>query len=159
MGRKVFEVQEDRPPVRPEFELGGEVFVCKTDADVSSLDVLDAIDGLTGEDGLQRLKTMLRVFREWIPPDDGVPAIMDKDDPTKEISPGEPSSMERFRNVIRGKRVTLETLNDIASWVVNEYLRFPTETEPDGPSSNGSTAAASSNAAGSSPAPALTSTS
>jgi len=154
----VFEVNEDAPPVRPEFDLGGETFVCKTDADVSSLDVLDAIDGLTGEDGLQRIKTMLMVFREWIPSDDGVPAILDAEDPTKVVDAGTASSMERFRMVIRSKRVRLETLNDIASWVVNEYLRFPTETEPGGPSSNGSTAAASSSEAGSSPGRALTST-
>jgi hypothetical protein len=157
MARKVFEVDEGQPPVKPEFELAGEEFTCKTDSDVSSLDVLDAIEGLTGEDGLQRLKTMLRVFREWIPPDDGVPAILDQDG--KVVKEGEPSSMERFRDVIRGKRVKLETLNDIASWIVNEYLRFPMETASDGPSSNGSTAAASSSVAVSSPEPDSTSTS
>src|SRR5262249_36124336 len=101
-----------------------------------------------------------RVFREWIPSDDGVPAVLKVNDAGIEdtVSAGEPSSMQRFRTVIRGKRVKLETLNDIASWVVNEYLRFPTETAPDGPSSNRS-AAASSSEADSLPALGSTSTS
>lgn len=157
MTRKVFEVAETgQDTVSPEFELGGEVFVCKSDAEVSSLDVLDYIAGMSDENGLEQLRTVLRMFREFLPTDDGKPEIRDKEDPTKIIDPGAPSTMDRFRDTVRAKRVRLMLLGDISSWVLNEYMRFPTVAAS--PSSNGSTPAASSSGAVSSPAPGSTST-
>jgi hypothetical protein len=155
MTRKVFEVDEDddRPPVQPEFQLGAEVFVCKSDREVSSLDVLDFIAGLTGDSGTERIRTVLRLFAFFLPADDGTPSVEAADG--VEASPGTPSSMERFRDTVRRRRVRLVTLNDIASWVLDEYLRFPTEAAP--PSSNGSTSAASSSVAVSSVPPDSTS--
>lgn len=152
MTRKVFDVGDtEYPTVSPEFELGGEVFVCKTDAEVSSLDVLDYIAGLSDSNGIEQLRTIVRMFREFLPTDDGVAEVRDKEDITRVVVKGQPSTTERFRSTVREKRVRLVLLSDIASWVLNEYMRFPTAAAS--PSSNGSTSAASSSEVVSSPAP------
>jgi hypothetical protein len=129
MARKVFDYT---PPVgseTPEFEVAGEVFHCLPTGDVSSLDVLDFIAGLTGDSGVVRIQTMIKLVDTFIAADD----------------------VERFRKTVQDKRVPLPTLSDIASWVLDEYLNFPTRAA--GQSSNGSVSAAQPNVAASSPAP------
>lgn len=155
MARKVFEFESRQSIVQPEFEIGGEVIQCVDDAQLSTLDVLELIAGLTGGSGLTRLQTMVRLFDVMIRKDDAI--TKDGSDGPTTVVVG--SSADRFRNVIRGKRVPLDVLNDIASWVLDEYLRFPTQADPQpsAPSSNGSTPGSSSNEAGSSAQLAVTS--
>lgn len=118
----------------PEFKLAGEVFVCAPVDDVSSMDVLDYIAGMTGESGIGRIQTIVALFKQFIPDGD----------------------MERFRKTVRTGRVPLSVVSDIASWTLDEYLAFPTQAaEP--PSSPGSTAAGSPNVAASSVPPDVTS--
>jgi len=152
MTRKVFEVEEQATGGRrPEFTLGGQDFDCIPEEDVSSLDLLDLIAGFTGDNGLARIQAMVQIFRQFIPADDGRPADGDAE--------GTPSSMDRFHTVVREKRVKLSLLSDIASYVLDEYLRFPTrEASPQStPSSTGSETVSSSNGAGSSAPQAVTS--
>jgi hypothetical protein len=133
--RKVFNFD---PPKRtettPEFEVGGGVFHCRAVHDVSSLDVLDYIAGLTGSNGIQRIRTMLQLFNAFIPEQDA----------------------ERFRETVRGNQIPAPVLYDIASWLLDEYLNFP--TRGDEPSSTGTPPAAQPNGDDSSPQPAGTTT-
>lgn len=135
MARKVFTYEPPADSDTPEFELAGEVFHCQPVADVSSLDVLDYVAGLSGDSGTLRIQTMLRLFNAFIAADD----------------------VDRFRKTIKEARVPVPTLADIASWVLDEYLHFPTREA--GQSSNGSVPAAQPNVDVSSPAPGETSTS
>lgn len=135
MTRKVFDFEETQGSETPEFEIKGEVFYCQPSTEVSSLDVLDYIAGLTGDSGIARIQTMIRLFNAFIPTGD----------------------VERFRKTVKDKRVPLATLNDIASWTLDEYLNFPTRAAEQ--SSNGSAAADSPNVGAYSPPPAETSTS
>lgn len=135
MARKVFEFTAPADSETPEFELAGEVFHCLPTAEVSSLDVLDFIAGLTGDSGITRIHTMLKLFNTFIAEDD----------------------TERFRKTIKDKQVPLPTLSDIASWVLDEYMNFPTRAAER--SSNGSSPDAQPNGDVSSPPPDETSTS
>jgi hypothetical protein len=118
---KVFEFTPTAQPVQPpQFALAGEEFTCISGDQLSSLDVLDYIAGMSGESGLVRIQTMVRLFREFIPAAD----------------------MDRFRKTITTNRVPLTTLSDIASWTLDEYLNFPTQAAEQS-SSPGSSAAES----------------
>lgn len=114
MARKVFDFTAPTDSETPEFELAGEVFHCQPVADVSSLDVLDYVAGLSGDSGTLRIQTTLRLFNAFIDTGDA----------------------DRFRKTIKEARVPVPTLADIASWVLDEYLNFPTRGA--GQSSNGS---------------------
>lgn len=129
MGRKVFEYEPPKDSQTPEFEVAGEVFHCQPTAEVSSLDVLDYVAGMTGESGVGRIQSMLRLYNTFIAEGDA----------------------ERFRKTVKAKQVPLTTLSEIASWVLDEYLRFP--TQGDGQSSNGSTPDVQPSEAVSSPPP------
>lgn len=157
MARKVFEIEDGttQPPVEPEFELGGQVFKCVPDTQLSSLEVLDYIAGMVDDNGLARIQTMIKLFATLIREDDEITAVgtLEAGDVPVIVTP---SSRDRFRETIRVKRVRLPVLSDIASWLLDEYLRFPTPA-PEPPSSNGSTPGASSNGATSSGQPASTS--
>jgi len=133
--RKVFDFEEQQGSETPEFEIRGEVFYCQPSEEVSSLDVLDYIAGLTGDSGIARIQTMIRLFNAFIPADD----------------------VERFRKTVKDKRVPLATLSDIASWTLDEYLLFPTRVAEQ--SSNGSSPAAPLSVDVSTPPPDETSTS
>jgi hypothetical protein len=135
MTRKVFTYEPVADSETPEFELAGEVFYCQPTDEVSSLDVLDYIAGLTGDSGLTRIQTMIRLFNAFIPEGD----------------------TDRFRKTIRDKKVPLPVLSDIASWTLDEYLNFPTRAAEQ--SSNGSPPAAPPNGDASTPPPDETSTS
>lgn len=119
----------------PEFRLAGEEFICASVEDVSSMDVLDYIAGLTGGSGIERIQTVVALFKHFIPEGD----------------------MERFRKTVRAGKVPLPVLSDIASWTLDVYLGFPTP-EGEQPSSNGSAADVSPSVAGSSVPPDVTST-
>lgn len=131
MARKVFDIPEleEQPARQPEFTLGGEDFDCIPDTEMSSLDVLDYLAGLSSGTGISRVQTISKLFNHFIGEDD----------------------VERFRKVIRERKIPLTTLNDIASWVLDEYLAFP--TREDASSSNGSPPAGPPNVDGSSPPP------
>lgn len=135
MARKVFDYEETRGSETPEFEIKGEVFYCQPTEEVSSLEVLDYIAGLTGDSGIARIQTMIRLFNAFIPEPD----------------------VERFRKTVKDKRVPLPVLSDIASWTLDEYLNFPTRAA--GQSSTGSAPAEPPNEAVSSVPPDETSTS
>lgn len=155
MTRKVFRVPE-RPPRRPEFTLGEQDFDCTPDDQVSSLDLLGKVAAFTGGSGIERIQAMVAIFAEFIPSDDGQDAVEETGTPGeegyREPRPAIKSTQERFNDVVRAQRVPPEMLGEIASWVLNEYLNFPTQEEnpQSGQSSNGSTTGLSSNAAGSS---------
>lgn len=129
MARKVFEYEPAVESETPEFEVAGEVFHCVATAEMSSLDVMDAVAGLTSGDGSTRISWVMKLFNTFIAADD----------------------VERFRKTVQSANIPIPTLNEIASWVLNEYLRFP--TPEDRQSSNGSQPAASSNGDVSSPPP------
>lgn len=135
MARKVFDYEPAVDSETPEFELAGEVFYCQPSEEVSSLDVLDYIAGLTGDSGVTRIQTMIKLFNAFIPEGD----------------------IDRFRKTIRGKRVPLSVLSDIASWTLDEYMLFPTRAAEQ--SSNGSLPDAQPNVDVSLPPPDETSTS
>ena len=113
MARKVFEFEEKPATVAPEFELAGEVFHGVADTELSTLDVLDYITGL-GAGGITTLRTAAELFDTMI----------------------EPGDLDRFRKTLKTARVPLSPLAEVASWLLNEYLRFPTQEV--GQSSNGS---------------------
>jgi hypothetical protein len=130
---KVFEY-EPTTTKPPEFTLAGEIFVCASADDVSSMDVLDYLAGMTGGSGITRIQTIVALFKQFIPE----------------------GEMERFRKTVRTGKVPLSVVNDIASWTLDEYLGFPTPAA-ESQSSNGSPAAVSSNVDGSSVPPDVTS--
>lgn len=132
--RKVFTVEPSGPPAAPDFELAGEVFYCVTDEELSSLDVLDYVAALTGRNGIARIQAMVELFDTMLPAGD----------------------TERFRKTVKDNRVRLPLLNEIATWVLDAYLHFPTQEEAS-PSSNGSSDGSSSNEAVSSVPPDVTS--
>ena len=130
------------------FKLAGEEFVCKGEGDISSLDVLGYVAGMTGDNGLKRIKAIVDIFAAFIPGDDGhVPG--EQPAPSGEPDVFKPSSRQRFESLIRRRKVRLTLLFEIASYVLDEYLRFPTR-EAASQSSNGSSTEARSSAAGSS---------
>lgn len=129
MTRKVFEFVEAQGSETPEFEIRGEVFYCKSTDDLSSIEVLDYLAGLTGGDGVRRIQTMLKLFNEFIPEGD----------------------IPRFRKTVKDTKVPLATLNEIAGWVLDEYLNFPTRAAEQ--SSNGSVTDGSPSEAVSTPPP------
>jgi len=133
--RKVFEFEATLYSETPEFEIKGEVFYCRPTDDLSSIEVLDYLAGLTGGGGIARIQTMIKLFNEFIPEGD----------------------VPRFRKTVKDKKVPLSTLNEIAGWVLDEYLNFPTRAAEQ--SSNGSTTAAPPNVDVSTPPPDETSTS
>lgn len=131
MARKVFDIPDtaEQPPRQPEFTLGGEDFDCIPDTEMSSLDVLDYLAGMSSGTGISRVQTVSRLFNHFIPEGD----------------------VERFRKTIREKKIPLTVLNEIASWVLDEYLSFP--TREDAQSSDGSLPGSRPSGDGSSPPP------
>jgi hypothetical protein len=119
--------------VEPEFKIDDEVFVCKGEGDVSSLDVLTYVADMTGKDGLKRIQAVVNIFQVFIPDDDGKV-------PEDSIGRFEPSSRQRFESLIKRRRVRLSLLFEIASGVLDDYLAFPTRAA-ESPSSNGSSPA------------------
>ena len=138
-----FEIEEEPDAAPPMFKLAGEEFVCKGEGAISSLDVLGYVAGMTGDNGLKRIKAIVDIFNAFIPDDDGTPDTGDDKVPFK------PSSRQRFESLIRRRKVRLTLLFEIASYVLDEYLRFPTR-EAASPSSNGSSTEAPSSGGGSS---------
>ena len=141
MTMREFEIEEEPDAAPPQFKLAGEDFVCKGEGDISSLDVLGYVAGMTGDNGLKRIKAIVDIFAAFIPDDDGTP---DEGDGVFT-----PSSRQRFESLIRRRKVRLTLLFEIASYVLDEYLRFPTR-EAASQSSNGSSTEDRSSAGGSS---------
>jgi hypothetical protein len=144
-GMKEFEIEAAPDAAPPEFKLGGEEFVCKGEGAVSSLDVLGYVAGMTGDNGLKRIQSVVAIFAAFIPDDDGTPEI----DQDGKRQPFRPSSRQRFESLIKRRKVRLALLFEIASYVLDEYLAFPTREEAS-QSSNGSSTAAPSSGGGSS---------
>ena len=128
-----YEIKDADTAAPPEFKIDDEVFVCKGEGDVSSLDVLTYVADMTGSDGLKRIQAVVNIFQAFIPDDDGKV-------PEDGVGKFEPSSRQRFESLIKRRRVRLSLLFEIASGVLDDYLAFPTRAA-ESPSSNGSSPA------------------
>lgn len=142
MPMREYEIDDQQDTAAPpEFKLAGEEFVCKGEGDISSLDVLKYVAGMTGSDGLQRIRSVVDIFNVFIPGDDGTPDTGD--------GVFKPSSRQRFESLIKRRKVRLTLLFEIASGVLDDYLAFPTREEGS-QSSDGSSTGAPSSGGGSS---------